>query len=113
MMSELLLITDMLITDYSSSEGDFALLNRPFILFQNDREDYLEKDRTFYFDIDKSPFKVVMNQFELISFVKNLDYFDAEENCKEILKFYGSYETGKASDAVGDYIISNIECDKS
>lgn len=111
-MSDILLISDILITDYSSCAGDFALLNRPIILFQNDRENYLEKDRTFYFDIDKSPFKVAMNQFEIISFIKNLDDFDAKKNCEEILQFYGSHETGKASYAIVDYIISNIEGDE-
>lgn len=111
-MSELLLISDILITDYSSSAGDYALLNRPIILFQNDRKDYLEKDRTFYFDIDKSPFIVAKDQNDLISFIKNLRNFDAKKNCEEILKFYGAYETGKSSEAVVKYIISNIEGEK-
>lgn len=108
-MSELLLISDMLITDYSSSAGDFALLKRPIILFQNDREDYIEKDRTFYFDIDESPFKVAMNQFELIQIIKNITFEDTVINCKEILEFYGTNETGKASEEVSKFIISNME----
>jgi len=110
-MSELLLISDILITDYSTCAGDFALLNRPVILYQSDREEYIEKDRTFYFDIDKSPFIVAMNQSELISFIKNINTFDAKKNCEEILRFYGSCETGKASEAVVNYIISKIEDD--
>jgi CDP-glycerol glycerophosphotransferase len=43
-MSELLLITDLLITDYSSCAGDFALLGKPIFLFQSDIEEY--KDLT-------------------------------------------------------------------
>jgi CDP-glycerol glycerophosphotransferase len=72
-MRDLLLITDLLITDYSSSAGDFALLKRPIILYQSDREKYLQDDRTFYFDIDTSPFTVVFNQEELNAAIQELD----------------------------------------
>lgn len=107
-MSELLLISDMLITDYSSSAGDFALIKRSIILFQNDREEYLKKDRTFYFDIDKSPFMVAMNQEELIQIIKKIDINTVVDNCKEILNFYGTTETGKAAEAIVNYIISKV-----
>lgn len=107
-MNELLLISDILITDYSSSAGDFALVKRPIILFQNDREEYLKKDRTFYFDINKSPYMVVFNQDELIEIIKKLNINTIIKNCKEILDFYGTHETGKAAEAVVNYIISGI-----
>lgn len=108
-MSELLLISDFLITDYSSSAGDFALLKRPIILFQNDREDYLKFDREFYFDIDRSPFLIAKNQKELVEMIGTVDVSSAEENCEDILKFYETVETGKASRAVGDFIIQNVQ----
>ncbi|MGE7664894.1 CDP-glycerol glycerophosphotransferase family protein [Ureibacillus composti] len=107
-MSELLLISNMLITDYSSSAGDFALLNRPIILFQNDRNEYLENDRTFYFDIDDSPFLIAMNQQDLIDIINKFDLNHIEKNCKDILDFYGTNETGKSSEAVINYIVSKI-----
>ena len=34
-IADLLIISDMLITDYSSSAGDFALTNKPIILYQD------------------------------------------------------------------------------
>jgi len=110
-MAELLLITDMLITDYSSSAGDFALLGRPIILFQNDREEYSKNDRTFYFNIDESPFKVVKSRAELIDKIKEMDMDMAavQENCRDILAFYGTFETGKSSEAVVNYIISKLQ----
>lgn len=108
-MNDLLLISDILITDYSSSAGDFALLNRPIILFQNDREEYLKKDRTFYFDIDKSPFLVAKNQEELLSIIGTLDANLICKNCRDILKFYGTNETGKASEQVVSYIVSKTQ----
>ena len=105
-MSEILLISDILITDYSSSSGDFALLKRPIILFQEDRDEYIKKDRTFYFDIDKSPYFIAKNQREVIDIIDNIDNISKIiKNCNDILEFYGTNETGKASEEVVKYIV--------
>jgi len=104
--NEILLISDLLITGYSSIAGDFALLGRPIVLFHSDIDDYLHNDRTFYFDINKSPFIIARNQFELINFIKGINDFDAPQNCKEILEFYGAYETGQASHEIVQYILN-------
>jgi len=50
---ELYLITDILITDYSSVFFDFANLKRPMLFFVYDIEDYRENLRGFYFDFDE------------------------------------------------------------
>ena len=54
-MADLLCITDLLLTDYSSTPGDFALTGKASILFQDDLEEYVSNDRTLYFDMAKSP----------------------------------------------------------
>jgi len=99
-MADLLSISDMLITDYSSSAGDFALTGKPIVLFQSDREDFMKIDRTFYFDIDKSPFWVANSQDELERIINNLSDDLARQNCHDILKFYGAYETGEAAECI-------------
>jgi CDP-glycerol glycerophosphotransferase (TagB/SpsB family) len=48
-VNELMLASDVLITDYSSVIFDFALLGRPIVLFAPDHDAY-EKERGFYFD---------------------------------------------------------------
>ncbi len=103
-MADLLLISDMLITDYSSCAGDFALLKRPLVLYQADRQEYLEKDRTFYFDIEDSPYFVAQNQQELERILAELTPEKAAENCNEVLRFYGDCETGHASRSVARII---------
>lgn len=45
---ELLGVSDMLITDYSSCCVDFALLNRPIIFYQPDEEDFMKKSEPLY-----------------------------------------------------------------
>ncbi|EEY71438.1 glycosyl/glycerophosphate transferase involved in teichoic acid biosynthesis TagF [Grimontia hollisae CIP 101886] len=50
-ITELLLITDVLVTDYSSIMFDFSLTNRNIFLFQTDYRDYSNNIRGVYFDI--------------------------------------------------------------
>ncbi len=107
-MADLLLISDMLITDYSSSAGDFALLNRPIILYQSDIEEYLNKDRTFYFEMNDSPFFIAHNQTELNNFIEILDKEKILKNCKDILEFFGTYETGYAAERSAEWIINKM-----
>jgi CDP-ribitol ribitolphosphotransferase len=48
-INELMLVSDVLITDYSSAIYEFSLLGRPMIFFAPDHEAY-ERERGFYFD---------------------------------------------------------------
>lgn len=51
-VQELLAISDILITDYSSCYFDFLLLNRPVTFYAYDLEDYRSNDRGFYYDYE-------------------------------------------------------------
>lgn len=104
-MADLLLISDCLITDYSSCAGDYALLRRPLFLFQDDIEQYQEKERDFYFDMKDSPYLAAHSQNELEQFIKKTTLQDAEKNCDEILAFYGTKETGQAAEYVAKRIV--------
>jgi CDP-ribitol ribitolphosphotransferase len=48
-INELMLVSDVLVTDYSSAIYEFALLDRPMVFFAPDYEAY-EAERGFYFD---------------------------------------------------------------
>ena len=48
-INELMLVADILVTDYSSAIYEFSLLGRPMAFFAPDYEAY-EKERGFYFD---------------------------------------------------------------
>ena len=52
-ISELYLISDILITDYSSVFFDYANLKRPMLFFTYDLEKYRDVLRGFYFDIER------------------------------------------------------------
>jgi CDP-ribitol ribitolphosphotransferase len=48
-INELMLVSDVLVTDYSSAMYEFSLLGRPMAFFAPDHADY-ERERGFYFD---------------------------------------------------------------
>src|SRR5699024_7869762 len=48
---ELLLISDMLVTDYSSCYLDYILLDRPIIHFAYDYEQYLSSEQGLYYNL--------------------------------------------------------------
>ena len=69
---ELLLISDILITDYSSIMIEFGLLNKPIIFFAYDLDNYLKSERGFYLDYKKDlPGPIVYSTEELIDTIKD------------------------------------------
>ena len=104
--AELLLISDMLITDYSSIGGDFMLLGRPTLFYQPDIGDY-NAERGLYFDPDASPLLVAHSQDELLDMLSRP--IDGPSNCKAVLDFFGTHESGRASEAVAERIAQKLE----
>ena len=108
-MADLLLVSDFLITDFSSSAGDYALLRRPIILFQSDMKEYLKTDRGFYFDMNESPYYIAETQEEIEHLIRTVTPSEYATNCDEILKFYGTVETGRSSEAVVNRLVAFME----
>ena len=104
-MSHLLLITDLFITDYSSSCGDFILTKKPLILYHADIDEYTKNDRTFYFNVNDTPFWVANSQDALLTHIESMNEQSILENCKALIAFYGVYETGCAGVLAADYIL--------
>ena len=71
-VNDLYLVSDLLITDYSSVLFDYANLNRPILFYMYDYEAYKTQMRDFYLDIHTLPGPVVKTQEELLKTIKNL-----------------------------------------
>ncbi|NMP37316.1 MAG: hypothetical protein GX051_04215 [Clostridiales bacterium] len=97
---DVLLSSDALITDFSSLAGDFALLKRPLFLDTSGLNKFAEEDRTFIFDIRRSPFFFADSQQELINIIDALDLSAVPDNCKKILDFFGTTETGHSAEDI-------------
>ena len=101
---ELLLISDLLVTDYSSVMIEFALLNKPIIFFTYDFDNYLNEERGFYFDFKSTvPGPVVYDSNQLIEVIKNGD-FD-EGKISKFVKTQFDEIDGQASKRVVDYLL--------
>lgn len=73
-IQELLLITDILITDYSSVMFDFANTERPILFYTYDLDIYRDKLRGFYMDFEnEAPGPLVFNTDEIIQCIENID----------------------------------------
>ena len=101
-MADLLAVADVLVTDYSSSMFDFALTDRPIVLYQPDQTAYLD-DRGAYFDIREfAPGPIATDQGSLATVMSTVDAWAAEwaPRRAEFRERFGTYESGDAADRV-------------
>jgi len=101
-IAELYPICDMLITDYSSTMFDYAVLKRPMVFFAYDLERY-EEENGFYFDYGKLvPGPVVRTQGELFDVLKREFDFAAYENKREA--FYERFAASDSGEATAEAV---------
>lgn len=73
-ITDLYIIADVMISDYSSTYFDFSILNRPMLCFAYDLKEYEEK-RGLYLDLEAAlPCPIDQNEDSLIKRIKDLDY---------------------------------------
>ena len=108
-MADLLLITDLLITDYSSSAGDFLLTGKPLVLAHFDRDNYEAQGRSLWVNPEEAGYLVAKNQDELNHILSNLYSYDHQAIADKINRFYGTKETGRSSEAVVRKILERFK----
>ncbi|MCJ7840628.1 CDP-glycerol glycerophosphotransferase family protein [Lederbergia sp. NSJ-179] len=95
-VNHLLMVTDLLISDYSSIPFEFSLLQRPMIFFAYDLEEY-RRTRGFWEDYEKLvPGPIVQTTDELIAVIEKGEY-----DLKQIEAFaqdWNEYSRGNASE---------------
>lgn len=97
-MQELVAITDVAITDYSSWIYDFMLSRKPGFIFATDIKKYKEKDRGFYYPIETTPFAIAQSNDELIHAIENYEEGDYLDKLEAFLKDKGCVEDGHAGE---------------
>ncbi len=109
-IQELYLVSDVQITDYSSTMFDYANLRRPEIFFAYDLENYRDSLRGFYFELEEdAPGPVVKTTEEVIYWLKNLDKISIEYKEKEEA-FYNKFcnmDSSNASKRIVDKVFFN------
>ncbi|NLB35862.1 MAG: CDP-glycerol--glycerophosphate glycerophosphotransferase [Clostridiales bacterium] len=103
-VSELILLCDLLITDYSSICMDFALLNKPSCFYAFDLESY-EESRQFYFDYEEYVPGAVAKSFnELIQIIKSENF--KTEKAENFRLFNFGNADGKATQRVVEKVLN-------
>lgn len=102
-ISELYLISDILITDYSSVFFDYANLKRPILFYTYDLDKYRDMLRGFYMDIETEvPGPLLYTTEEVIKAIQNIDVL-TQEYKEKYAQFYERFcglEDGHASENV-------------
>ena len=102
-VQDLLLVADVLITDFSSIMWDFMLTGKPCYIFAIDMDRYI-KTSEVYIPITEWPFPKADDNDKLINNILN---FDAEKYFKDCKKHYeqlGGCENGNATQLVCEKI---------
>lgn len=110
-VTELYLISDILITDYSSVFFDYANLKRPILFYTYDLEKYRDMLRGFYLDIEKDmPGPLLFTDEEVVDAIKNIDQISEEykEKYDEFYDKFCSLDNGQASKNVARRVF-NLE----
>ncbi len=98
-ITDLMKIADILISDYSSLVLDFALLNKPIVLFQYDHFKYMN-ERGVYFDFeDYLPTRQIIDR-EIDLY--RLDWSTLEGNNQKIINTFYPLEDGNATKRIVD-----------
>ena len=115
-ISELYLISDALITDYSSVMFDYGILKRPQFFFAYDIEKYDKGLRGFYMNyMEDLPGEIITDEFKLAEELKHLDTHK-EKYKDKIEAFYNDFcsiEKGQSSKFIADYIHNDIHENES
>lgn len=107
-ISDLYLISDVLITDYSSVFFDYANLRRPILFFTYDIDNYRDKLRGFYFEFEKeAPGPLLKSTEEIIHYLRLI--LDEKSQLPTVFEdFFSKYcylEDGNATERVVNNIL--------
>ncbi|BCN29787.1 CDP-glycerol glycerophosphotransferase family protein [Anaeromicropila herbilytica] len=102
-VKELYVLSDLLITDYSSVVVEYALLKKPMIFYAYDLEQY---DRGFYDSYEELvPGKIVKDMDQLVHAISEIEKQENNQKHDEFLKKQYDYFDGNSTKRVVDVIL--------
>lgn len=102
-IAHLYLISDVMITDYSSVFFDYANLKRPILFFMYDIEQYRDTLRGFYMDVEEElPGPILLESDEVIESIQNLSRITEKykEKYQQFYEKYCGWENGTSTQRV-------------
>lgn len=107
-IQDLIAVSDIALTDYSSWICDWVLTKKPGFLFASDLKKYIS-ERGFYYPLEETPFPIAETNDQLIDNILNFDIDKYEEKRQEFLEKRGCCENGTASKQVVELIKGIID----
>ncbi|WP_189274343.1 bifunctional glycosyltransferase/CDP-glycerol:glycerophosphate glycerophosphotransferase [Kitasatospora griseola] len=107
-MADLSLITDVMITDYSSLMFDFVNTGRPILFFTYDLEHYRDTLRGFYFDFETSaPGPLLADSAQLITAIRHADAVRERyaDRYRRFRRDYCDLDDGRAAARLADRLL--------
>ena len=106
-LNDLLFVTDVIITDYSSLVFEASLIDIPMIFYVFDLEKYIN-ERDFYFDFKLyAPGKIVYSTEQLIDSIRKEDY--CTEKIQPFADMFFDYRDGRSTQRVVKLIYDNLK----
>lgn len=97
-INDLYLVSDMLLTDYSSVFFDYANLCRPIMFFMYDFEDYKDRLRDFYLEMSELPGPIVYRNEDVCDMIRQTARdFVLDEKYKAFNRRFNTYNDRNSS----------------
>lgn len=106
-INELFYVTDLLITDYSSSMYEFLLMKKPMLFFPFDKNQY-SVSRGFHRDYDSNvPGKICYTFDEILEALKKKD-FEFEKVGEMLSKYFDNVDTHNCDRIIDWLVLGNL-----
>lgn len=105
---DLIPLSDVVISDYSSLTFEAGLLMKPVFLFALDLDEYIH-ERGFYIDIREQPYILAQSNDELVEKIKAFSRGEYEDELNAFNQSLGIRENGDAAKKIVERIMSVIQ----
>lgn len=106
-INRLYVVSDVLVTDYSSVFFDYANLQRPIIFYMYDLQEYESSVRDFYIDLAELPGPIIEREDDLVTAIADVDAWadDYAEKYQAFNNKYNYLDDGEAGLRVAEMCI--------
>lgn len=108
-MNELLLVADVLISDYSSCMYDFSLQRKPCFVFATDMDTYVNSDRGFATPPEVWPYPISTDNDSLSQAIVDFGQEAYLTKLDEFYKVAGAHDNGHATERAVNLVLSCLK----
>ena len=110
-LQDLIIYSDLLITDYSSLVFDYVLIDKPIIFYPYDYDEYFQHRGTVYDYYNEFPGPFAKNEEDVLDLIQNADNFftqqDYQLKFKKFKKKHNEYFDDKNCERLYRHLIQN------